>query len=123
MGRDYSGLGKRSWKIFRGKKEANLRIVPFYRLVRPTEGGGPGPVYAQEMSHISNLRRKEFLRKYFLSDKAGDIKKLGKQRIPNNLNKYILSKRIRTFTTKLKLWELITDRHESMRPDNTRKNI
>ena len=36
------------------------------------------------------------------------------------INKYILSKRIRTFTTKLGLWELITDIYESMGPDSTR---
>ena len=38
-----------------------------------------------------------------------------------DIKKYIISKKTRSFTIKLGLWELITDRHGYMGPSTTRK--
>ena len=58
--------------ILRG--EASLCIVTLYRPVPPISGGSPGSVYAQHMTHFSNLRRRECPRTSLLSDIAEYIK-------------------------------------------------
>ena len=52
----------------------------------------------------------------FLKNKGGQIILMG------DINKYILSRKIRPFTFKLIILELITDIHISMVPDTTRSN-
>ena len=39
-----------------------------------------------------------------------------------DINGYILSRKTRSFTSKLGLWELIIDRHRLMGPVNTRED-
>ena len=62
----------------------------------------------------------------FLSDLSNNISTweiTGYQIIlMGDINKFILSKKIRNFATKLGLRELITYRHRSMRPGKTRAN-
>ena len=112
--RDNSGLVIWTWKLLRGRGEDYLRIVNFYRSATPRAGGGPGSVYAQHMTHFSNLRRRECPITDFLSYIADDIK-TWKKRYQiiwmRDINTYIISKKTRSFTDKLGLRELITDIH------------
>ena len=61
------------WKGFRGRGETSILIVNFYIPVPPKSGGVPVPVYAQHMTHFSNLRSSEYPRTESLSDLAEDI--------------------------------------------------
>ena len=103
-----------------------MRIITFYQTVPPSVGGGPGSVYAQHLTHFSNLKRREYTRTAFLSDLYDDIntwKSKGNQIISiGDTNKYILGKKIRNSATKLGPRELITDKYGSMGPGTTRAN-
>ena len=81
-------------------------------------------MYAQHLTHFSNLKIREFPRTAFLSDISENIniwkRKGDKIIIMGNINEYILSKEIRNFSTKLGIRELITDRHGSEGPGTTR---
>ena len=81
-------------------------------------------MYTQKITQFSNIRRGEFPITAFISDLADDIKtwktKEDQIILMGEINEKILSKTIRDFTSKLGLRELITDRHESLGPRNTR---
>ena len=81
-------------------------------------GGGLGAVYSQNLNHLSNIRRGEYTRTQFLSYLEEDINtckiKGDKIILMGGIAEYILSKKIRSFTNKLELWEIIIDRHGSM---------
>ena len=90
----------------------------------PTAGGGLGYLYAQHMTHLSYLRRRECPRTVLLSDPAEEIK-TSKNRgdqiiLMGDINYYKQSKKIRSFTAKLGIRELIIDKHEMMGPTTTR---
>ena len=57
--RDSSGLGRWSWKRFRGRGDTSIHTITFYIPVHPTLGGGPGSVYAQHLTHFYNIRIQE----------------------------------------------------------------
>ena len=106
-GRYTSGIGRWSWQQFRGRWDASIHIITFYRPVPPVAGGGPGSVYAQHLNHLSNLKRRECTIIAFLSDLSDDIntwKSKGFQIIiMGYTNENILSKKIRNFAKTLGL--------------------
>ena len=74
---------------------------------------GPGSVYAQHLTHFSNLRRKEFPRTSFLSDLVEDINSWENKEyqiiIIGDINEYSISRKIKSFASKLGVQELIID--------------
>ena len=56
---DTSGIGRWSWKIFRGQCNATLHKDTFYRPVPPNQGGRMGPVYAQHYTLFNKTGRRE----------------------------------------------------------------
>ena len=99
-----SGLGRWSWKRFRGRGDASIHIITLYRPVPPTSGGGPGSVYTKHLTHFSNLKIRECPRTAFLSDLSDNIitwKIKGDQIILlGDINKYVLRKKPGTLPQK-----------------------
>ena len=62
-----SGLGSWTWKKFRGKGKASLKIETFYMPVPPAQGTGPGLVYSQHLPYFNRTNRRIFPRQGFLN--------------------------------------------------------
>ena len=58
-GRDISGLERCTCQRFRGIGEASIHIIPFYRPIPPTSGGGSVSVYDQWMTQFYNIRKRD----------------------------------------------------------------
>ena len=65
---DATGLGRWSWKIFRGQGKSTLCIATLYIPVLPNQRGGTGSLYEQHLTLFNNMGRIECPRYTFLLD-------------------------------------------------------
>ena len=74
-GKDLYGLGRWSWKQFRGQGKASLRISTFYRPIPQAQVGVPGSVYSQHLTYFNSTNRRICPRQGFIEDLKEEVYK------------------------------------------------